>query len=63
MKDLKLKHIKGAVKLNGRVYFCQEDYGNKFCPTVADFDTYKEDYVVAIDADANGLNIRLRNEI
>ena len=63
MKDLKLKHITGAVKLKGKVTFYQDDFGNTFCPTVADFKTYKEDYVVRIDSDANGLNIHLRNEI
>lgn len=63
MKDLKLKHITGAIKLKGRVTFCQDDFGNTFCPTVADFITYKEDYVVGIIGDANGLSIHLRNEI
>lgn len=63
MEDLKLKHIKGLIKLNGRVSIHDDDYGNSFCPTVADFERSGDEYVVGIEAEGYTLRIHIKREI
>lgn len=63
MEDLKLKHITGIIKMNGRISVHEEDYGTSFCPTVADFNRCSESYVVGISAGEGALEIHIKWEI
>lgn len=63
MEDLKLKHIAGIIKINGRISIHEDDYGTSFCPTVADFNRCAESYVVGISASDGALEIHIMNEI
>jgi len=63
MEDLKLKHIAGIIKINGRITICEDDYGTSFCPTIADFNRCSESYVVGISASEGALEIHIMQEI
>lgn len=63
MEDLKLKHIAGIIKINGRISIYEDDFGTSFCPTVADFNRCAESYVVGISASEGTLDIHIMNEI
>lgn len=63
MEDLKLKHIAGIIRANGKISIYEDDYGTSFCPTIANFNQYAESYVVGIMASDNALEIHIKNEI
>jgi hypothetical protein len=63
MEDLKLKHIAGIIKINGRIFIHEDDFGTSFSPTVADFNRRAESYVVGISASEGALEIHIMDEI
>lgn len=63
MEDLRLKHVTGIIKVNGRISIHEDDFGTSFLPSIADFSRYSESYVVGISACEGVLEIHIMQKI